>query len=197
MTKSTAKPSPKSSPPTSTTVPLIVLGYDDQHKPRGARFQGVDAKLVATAAKAMSLNVYEASTEDLAALAKKLPVGRLYSNGKGFVPNVRQTLYSEFIATLAHEPQAPLAKDGEPPLPVIASGLPKSWDEIAPGHLVVAQENLEYGWWEAIVLDRNGDMLTLRFRDYPKLPRFVRHKAAVALISTALGEPPSPPTPSA
>jgi hypothetical protein len=49
-----------------------------------------------------------------------------------------------------------------------------------------------YGWWEAIVLDRNGDMLTLRFRDYPKLPKFVRHRAAVALISTALGEPPSP-----
>jgi hypothetical protein len=192
MTKSTAKSAPKSSPQTSTAVPLIVLGYDDQQKPRGARFQGVEAKLVTAAAKAMSLNVYEAATEDLAALAKKLPIGRLYSNGKGFVPNVRQTLYSEFIATLAHEPQAALAKEDEPPLPVIASGLPKSWDEIAPGHLVVAQENLEYGWWEAIVLDRNGDMLALRFRDYPKLPKFVRHKAAVALISTALGDPPSP-----
>ena len=22
-----------------------------------------------------------------------------------------------------------------------------------------------YGWWEAVVLDRNGDMLSLRFRD--------------------------------
>ena len=115
----------------------------------------------------MGLNVYEATTEDLAALAKKLPVGRLYSNGKGFVPNVRQSLYSECIATLAHEPQAALAKEEELPLPV-ASGLPKTWDEIAPGHLVVAQEALDNGWWEAIVLDRNGDMLTLRFRDYPE-----------------------------
>jgi len=191
MTKTTSKTKGNSQAAVAS-VPLIVLGYDDQHKPRGARFQGADTKLVTTAAKAMGLNVYQAATEDLAALAKKLPVGRLYSNGKGFVPNVRQTLYSEFIATLAHEPQAALAKDDEPPLPVIASGLPKSWDEIAPGHLVVAQENLEYGWWEAIVLDRNGDMLTLRFRDFPKLPRFVRHKAAVALISTALSEPPSP-----
>jgi hypothetical protein len=154
--------------------------------------KGAETKLVTAAAKAMGLNVYAAATEDLAALAKKLPLGRLYSNGKGFVPNVRQSLYSECIATLAHEPQAALAKEEELPLPVVASGLPKTWDEIVPGHLVVAQEALEHGWWEAIVLDRNGDMLTLRFRDYPKLPKFVRHRAAVALISTALSEPPLP-----
>ena len=68
--------------------------------------------------------------------------------------------------------------------PAVASGLPKSWDDIAPGHLVIAQESLEHGWWEAIVIARNGDMLTLRFREYPKLPKFVRHRAAVALVST-------------
>jgi hypothetical protein len=68
--------------------------------------------------------------------------------------------------------------------PSVATGLPKSWDDIAPGHLVIAQESLEHGWWEAIVIARNVDMLTLRFREYPKLPKFVRHRAAVALIST-------------
>jgi hypothetical protein len=55
--------------------------------------------------------------------------------------------------------------------------------EIAPGHLVIAQEALDYGWWEAIVLGRTGDMLTLRFRDYPKLPKFARHRTAIALMS--------------
>ncbi len=60
---------------------------------------------------------------------------------------------------------------------------------IGPGHLVIAQESHENGWWEAICIKRDGDMLTLRFRDYPKLPRFSRHRAAVALISTALGVP--------
>jgi len=108
------------------------------------------------------------------------------------VPNIRQTLYSAFISTLAQTPQAAVAKDDEASLPQIASGLPRTWDELAPGHLVIAQETLEYGWWEAVVLDRNGDMLSLRFRDYPKLPKFVRHRSAVALISTTLGEPPSP-----
>jgi hypothetical protein len=43
-----------------------------------------------------------------------------------------------------------------------------------------------YGWWEAIVIERNDDMLTLRFRDYPKLPKFSRHRAAVALISAVV-----------
>ena len=123
----------------------------------------------------------QAATEDLAALAKKLPEGRLYGNGRGFVPNVRQSLYSEIIVTLAVEPQAAVGKDQDE-LPV-ATGLPRTWDEIAPGHLVIAQEALDYGWWEAIVLGRTGDMFTLRFRDYPKLPKFVRHRNAIALMS--------------
>jgi len=180
MTKLTtkAKAAAKHSAP---AAPLIVLGYDEHHKPQGAQFPAADADLVAKAARLMDLKVYEAASEDLAALAKKLPVGRLYSNGRGFVPNVRQSLYSEIIATLAVEPQAALGRDKDE-LPV-ATGLPRTWDEIAPGHLVIAQEALEYGWWEAIVLARNGDMLTLRFRDYPKLPKFARHRTAVALMS--------------
>ena len=33
------------------------------------------------------------------------------------------------------------------------------------------------------MLDRNDDMLTLQFRDYPRLPKFFRHRTAIALIS--------------
>ena len=180
MTKTTTKASAtaKQSAPSAA---LIVLGYDENHKPRAARFPAADAELVAKAAKLMDLRVYEAATEDLAALAKKLPVGRLYGNGRGFVPNIRQSLYSEIIVTLAVEPQAAVGKDQDE-LPV-ATGLPRTWDEIAPGHLVIAQEALDYGWWEAIVIGRDGDMFTLRFRDYPKLPKFARHRTALALIS--------------
>ena len=180
MTKTTtkAKATAKGS---ASAVPLIVLGYDENHKPRAARFPGAEAELVTKAAQLMDLKVYEAVTEDLAALAKKLPEGRLYGNGRGFVPNVRQSLYSDIIVTLAVEPQAAVSKDQDE-LPV-ATGLPRTWEEIAPGHLVIAQEALDYGWWEAIVIGRNGDMFTLRFRDYPKLPKFVRHRNAIALMS--------------
>ena len=180
MTKTTtkAKAGTKQSTP---TAPLIALGYDENHKPRAARFPAADAALVAKTAQLMDLKVYQAASEDLAALAKKLPEGRLYGNGRAFVPNVRQSLYSQVIVALAVEPQAAVSKDQDE-LPV-AIGLPRTRDEIAPGHLVIAQEALDYGWWEAVVIGRSGDMFTLRFRDYPKLPKFVRHRSAVALMS--------------
>jgi hypothetical protein len=159
---------------------LFVLGYDDNQKPRGARFVDANASLVGKAAELMDLNVYEAANGELADLAKKLPVGRLYSTGKGFVPNIRQALYSEIVAALAGAPSAARSKDED--LPTVASGLPKTWNDIGPGHLVIAQESHDNGWWEAICIKRDGDMLSLRFRDYPKLPKFSRHKSAVALI---------------
>jgi hypothetical protein len=140
---------------------LIVLGYDDQQKPRGARFVDTNPNLVAKAAQLMDLKLYEAANGELADLAKKLPVGRLYSAGKGFVPNIRQSLYSEIIAALAGAPEAARGKDED--LPTVASGLPKTWDDIGPGHLVIAQESHDNGWWEAICIKRDGDMLSLRF----------------------------------
>jgi hypothetical protein len=181
MTKTNTKPTAAAQQPTASRT-LIALGFDEHQKPRGARFEGADANLVTKAAQLMDLNVYEPKTKELADLAKKLPIGRLYANGKAFVANIRQSLYSQIIVELAPEPGAAVSIQQD--TPPVASGLPKSWDDIAPGHLVIAQESLEHGWWEAIVIARNGDMLTLRFREYPKLPKFVRHRAAVALVST-------------
>jgi hypothetical protein len=47
---------------------------------------------------------------------------------------------------------------------------------------VVAQESLEDGWYDSIVLEQNGDMFTLRWRDYPRERRFARHRRALALL---------------
>jgi hypothetical protein len=52
-----------------------------------------------------------------------------------------------------------------------------------PGRLVLARETRECGWWEAVVVDRHRDLLTLRYRDYPDHPNFVRRPSAVALIA--------------
>jgi hypothetical protein len=174
----------KRATPASTGNGLLVLGFDEQQKPCGARFVDAKPDLVAKAAQLMGLEVYKASSPDVAEVAKKLPVGQLYATGRAFVPNVRQSLYSAVLVALAAEPQQAAVgpDDASPP---VARGLPRNWDEIAPGHLVIAQESLANGWWEAIVLDRKDDMLTLRFRDYPRLPRFFRHCTAVALMSPA------------
>ena len=82
----------RTSTPNSEDNPLLVLGFDEQQKPCGARFIGDKPDLVAKAAELMGLEVYKVSSPDVADVANKLPIGRLYANGRGFVPNVRQTL---------------------------------------------------------------------------------------------------------
>jgi hypothetical protein len=174
----------KTSTPKNEQITLVVLGFDEQQKPCGARFVGDKPELVAKAADLMGLKVYKATTPVLLAIAKRLPLGRLYANGRGFVPNVRQVLYSDVVVELNDEPKLTVlgSRDDKASLPT-ARGLPRNWDEIAPGHLVIAQESLDYGWWEAIVLRRDDDMFTLRYREFPKLPKFVRHRTAIALMS--------------
>jgi hypothetical protein len=105
MTKTNTKPA-AAAQQSNTSSTLIALGFDEHQKPRGARFEGADANLVTKAAQLMDLNVYEPKTKELAALARKLPIGRLYANGKAFVANIRQTLYSQIVVELAPEPGA-------------------------------------------------------------------------------------------
>jgi hypothetical protein len=169
------------------TAELIVLGRDEAGKPRGARFPAGHDNLVAKAAKAMNLTVCKAVDDEMAELAKKLPPGRLYSTGRGFVPSIGQSLYGKIVEQLklagqpvpgeALQPNGDRSSDAQ-----AAPGLPTGWDDIAVGHLVIAHENAIEGWWDAIVLARDGDMLTLKWRDYPQQANVVRHLGAVALL---------------
>jgi hypothetical protein len=45
-----------------------------------------------------------------------------------------------------------------------------------------AKVGVDDGWWEAIVVARDGDMLTLKWRDYPLQANAVQHAGAVALL---------------
>ena len=91
----------------------------------------------------MGLKVYKTTSPDVAEVAKRLPVGQLYATGRAFVPNVRQTLYSDVLVALAAEPQqAAVGPDDDKASTPVARGLPRNWDEIAPGHLVLVQENI-------------------------------------------------------
>lgn len=65
------------------------------------------------------------------------------------------------------------------------SGLPRSWESIAVGHMVLVHESPADGWWED-ALKREDEILTLRFRDYPKQPTFIRHINTVALVNPGL-----------
>ena len=162
---------------------LIVLGRDEAGKPRAARFPTGHDNLVAQAAKAMNLAVCKDDGDVLAELAQKLPSGRLYATGRGFVPPVGRSLYDRLVEQLRlagqQVPGEDAAQSGaDQPAP----SLPATWDDVAVGHLVIAYEDAINGWWEAIVLARDGDMLTLKWRDYPWQPNVRRHAGAVALL---------------
>jgi len=169
-----------------TAPDLIVLGPDDEGKPRAARFPAGKANLVAKAAKAMNLTVCKADGAALAEFAKRLTTGRLYETGRAFVAPVGRNLYGKIVEQLKLAgqplPQMPDQTDtDQSAAEQAAPGLPATWDDIAVGHLVIAHEGAKEGWWEALVVARDGDMLTLKWRDYQQ-PTVVRHASSVALL---------------
>src|SRR6185436_3010736 len=146
---------------------VVLFGADEFGKPRAARFTDADQALLMKAASTLHLRTIEVVGAELEDLAKKLPAGRLPADGQGLLPFVQGDLYAELIELTVG--------DQKPPADLKSSkALPASRDDIGPGHLVVAHETLECGWWEAVVLERNGDLLTLRYRDFPNYPPLVR-----------------------
>jgi hypothetical protein len=76
---------------------LIIVGLGEAGKPQAARFPASQLDQVTKAAKAMNLVVGKANGTALTELAKDLPSGRLFANGRSFVPPVRQNLYDKLV----------------------------------------------------------------------------------------------------
>jgi hypothetical protein len=182
--------------------PVFAFGLDENGKPIGARFsQGLNDRLV-SAALDMNCRVIQNHSAAFTALGMKLPVGRVYASGKAFIPNIRRDLYDKLEAA-RQQPLEPM--EGVTPVSLfkgpqattepsdksahvtcttpMTSGLPKSWETVAVGHMILAFEGPGEGWWEAVVVNREEEILTLRYRDYPKVPNFQRHITTVALIN--------------
>jgi hypothetical protein len=166
--KPKAQPQGKTAHPETKAAPaIIVFGLDQAKKPRAASFTGEQVELATKAAGLMKLRVLKVAGPELTDLAARLQVGRIFASGHGFVPPIRPNIYDQ-LNELADPKAAP--------------GLPGGWDDIDVGQLVLAQEVPGEGWWETIVVARDNDMLTLKWRDYPKYPQLVRHRASVALL---------------
>ncbi len=153
---------------------LIVYGVDADKKPHAARFIASQPELVAKAADLMGLTLHEVSSPAVEALADLLPNGRLYATGNGFVPPIRKDLYEQLSGAIADANRA-AGTEAE-------TKLPPNWDEVAPGHLVIANEGPGSGWYAAIVVKVEGEMLTLHWRDYPWQPDIVQHRSNIALL---------------
>ena len=171
----------------------VLFGTDEHGKPRAAYFEAVDSELMTRAAAAMKLQLLRPITATQLELAKQLPVGRIHANGTGFVPPIRHDLYSALQLAAESPQQSGTTASTVAPSPAAARGapvhgLPKNWDSIEVGDLVIALEKLNEGWWEAIVMAIDKDMLTLKWRDYLSFPRFRLHRTAVALLKPAAAD---------
>jgi len=183
----------------SVAVPVVLYGLDSQKKPQAARFPERLCDLALKAASQLKLNVLKVTSDDVAHLATRLPVGRISSTGRGLVPYVKHDLYDQIVeaarSASGHVTNGTTAPNGFTKIPlnearkegnsVGADGLPKGWDDIGPNHLVLVQESLYDGWWECIVVERNDDMLTVKCRDYPRWKPFTVHADAVALLNAS------------
>jgi hypothetical protein len=192
----------------ATVDPLFVLGLDENGKPRGARFAELKDRTV-SAAMDLNCRILIDQPGTVSEIAMKLPVGRIYASGKAFIPNIRRDLYDKIseAARIAAEKsdaeieggaagqsavvkspiaQADAALAEARCVSPVTSGLPRSWETIGVGHMVLAHESPDDGWWEAVVINREDEILTLRYRDAPKLPKFIRHINTVALVNPGL-----------
>ncbi|MGC2825618.1 MAG: hypothetical protein WA322_15485 [Pseudolabrys sp.] len=88
--------------------------------------------------------------------------------------------YEKVVATLN-----PRGEAGREPGETVVTDMPTSWDAIKPGHLVLFHECLADGWWEAIVVNRSGDKVTLRCRDFPGYGKFTMRVTDIALVNPA------------
>jgi hypothetical protein len=182
---------------TVTPDKFFVFGLDDKGKPHGARFAEFNERALNFALELNLTGVHPASPAFIE-IGMKLPPGRLYSSGKAFIPNIRRDLVEKLGAALAipgdesqaHKPTASPENPSEETTirttSPITSGLPHSWDSIGVGQTCIIEESASDGWWPATVIERDGEILTLRFRDFPRQPKFQRHISQIALINPGL-----------
>jgi hypothetical protein len=182
-------------------APVVLFGLDSRGKPKAARFTKNLAGLAIKAATQLHLKVLTSTDPTVAAIAARLPVGRVYATGRTFVPFVRRDLYDKLLAAApngnVHQPAAPPPNGATgspgPKPPGSVPNLPRSWEEITLGDLILVQDSLEEGWYEGVVVDADGDMLTLRWRDYPRERRVTRHRTRLGLLypghKSAAGRP--------
>jgi hypothetical protein len=174
----------------SCPSPLVLFGIDNHGKPKAARFGREHASLAIKAATQLQLNVLASNDPNVAEIAARLPVGRVHATGRTFVPFIRRDLYDRLVAAAPNgnfdQPPSPPASGasggaaGSPP--GSAPNLPRNWQEIGVGDLVLAQEDPQDGWYEVIVVEVANDMLTLRWRDYPRQRKLVRHRLRLGLL---------------
>jgi hypothetical protein len=173
---------------------VVLFGLDEKRKPHASAFPAELADQAENAARLMGMRVLRLDTDEQRALAATLPQGRVFESGRAFVPFVKRPLYESLSALggapLGDQPGGPEgACTGSPegaggkPGGEAGPKLPVTLDELEIGTLVLACQTPGEGWFEAVVVRIDGDeLVTLKWRDWPKWPIFARRRWQLALL---------------
>lgn len=191
---------------TSYTPTLVIFGKDDSGKAHASSFEECDAALAKKAASLMGMRILPVQTDVERAIAAKVPKGKVFASGKGFVPFVKADLFAKIEAIApAPEPSAPpepnlsaenadasetadtmdeaddaaLLADAAP-----IAAQPTSWNDIQVGAIVLsAAVPGQMDWFECLVLSIEGeDRYKLRYCDWPTEPAFIHHISEIGLL---------------
>ncbi|MDW9957972.1 hypothetical protein GOB20_09050 [Sinorhizobium meliloti] len=177
---------------------VIMVGLDDQGRPHASWFEEDEGDAAAVAADLMDMALIDLGNDELAAIAKNLPRGKLFDSGKAFVPFVKRTTYDQLATYLDDDYIAAAAARVEAAAAAVSAAAedyakaskgevparqPEDWSKLLVGDLVLARDIPEEGWFEALVVGQAAeDRFRLRWRDWPELPGFTRALTDIALL---------------
>jgi hypothetical protein len=191
---------------------LVVFGLDEDSKPRAARFLEKEVEAAVKAASQLGLHVWRVSIPTLPDVIARIPLGNAAAAGINITSKIPREVFEavlqaavldsvtrkETVPIIGEQDRAAVkalkpAELSELERQILAVAherqigrLPESWPAIKEGSVVLVHQNRDDGWWEGYVLKRQGNMLTMRWRDYPKQPPIVRHVSTVALMAPKL-----------
>jgi hypothetical protein len=89
-------------------------------------------------------------------------------------------------ASISHQAKATTSENGPKPGQEAASAhrYPESWNQIDLDRVVLAKEDgPSRCWWEAVPVEKQGDLFTVRWLNFTEVPNVVRHRLSFALLN--------------
>jgi hypothetical protein len=168
---------------TNTDKYLVLLGLDDDKKPRAARFKYENEAGVRKLAAIKGLQIGHAKTDEAIECVLKLTDGKLFVSGTGLVPLVKGDTF-ERLQTLLEIEEPVATSEKAAPAQSDRSGDP--WSKIAVGSAVLCpndEKGKDRSWWECTVMAIANDSFTVKWTHYPTLKPFkVKKRGLVALL---------------
>jgi hypothetical protein len=180
---------------------IILYGMTSIGKTKAGLFKGTEVPPALKAATTLDLRTLEISDPPGHSLAAKIPAGKIQGHGQAIVPFVPKHVYAAIESLARAKPSNGTGEKAgsQSSKGLVGARLPTNWDDIKVGDRVLAQDaDPKDGWWQAKVVEKNGDLLRLRWPLSERGRPFQKHRFTVGLICPGAGETeqavPSKPT---